>query len=108
MGDEAVELHRVLKAGRDGAPPSFELQARGLTVERVVQLDGVEPLGVPLEPTRARKIFWVKGPAAVPVPPAWGAPAPPPSPRNSLGACDSSPSRGSRSARGPSAAARAR
>jgi len=57
VGEEAAALHREEEAGRRPLYPAFDNLALDQPVEGVVDLDGVEDLGVALEPAGRRNVF---------------------------------------------------
>ena len=70
VGEEAARLGREEEAFGRPARPALEGLVGGLPVERHVELDGVEPLRVPLEPARLRHAAGVEALTPVAVLPA--------------------------------------
>src|SRR5579862_3985959 len=70
VGDEAAALDGEPETFRRALPPTFEGLRFGQTVEGVVDLDGVETLGVELEPGALRQAFGIKDLAPMVVDPA--------------------------------------
>src|SRR5439155_22926316 len=73
MGEVAAGLDRVAEAVRRALAPSVKGGRLRQAVEGPVQLDGVEPRGVVLEPTRLRRVFGIERSAPVPGLPAGAA-----------------------------------
>ena len=73
--DEAAQFERIDEMRRNCRTPALDLFRFWQTVCRGIQFDGIEALGVIVEPFPLRKAFRIKPPAPIGVDPAAGADA---------------------------------